>query len=69
MRPVAAHLEYHASHGREPGPCSVCMHRADAETVSFSRVRVDDSLVRFYYAPHSPHLGIPGTPSVTLNRT
>lgn len=41
---------FHRSHRPEPGPMSVCMHRADASTVSLSRVRVNAREVEFRYA-------------------
>ena len=34
------HLAYHESHRPARGPASVCMHRPEAHTVSFSRVEV-----------------------------
>jgi hypothetical protein len=45
---------FHHSHEPEPGPLSVCMHRPDASTVSFSRVRVDSRSIEFYYQPGPP---------------
>jgi hypothetical protein len=47
-------LDYHRSHVPDRGPCSVCMHREDAKTVSFSRVRVNARQATFRYAPASP---------------
>jgi hypothetical protein len=47
-------LMFHQSHLPERGPDSPCMHRADAETVSFSWVTVTDSEVSFYYSAGSP---------------
>ena len=63
-----AHLAFHESHAPERGPHSPCMHRPDAETVSFSHVRVDAQSVRFDYTPHSPCRGRPEPPPVTLAR-
>ena len=51
---------FHASHLPAPGPLSVCMHRPDASTVSFSRVTVTDTLVEFYYQPGPPCAGARG---------
>lgn len=47
-------LMFHQSHLPERGPGSPCMHRADAETVSFSWVTVTDSEVSFHYSAGSP---------------
>ncbi len=47
-------LMFHQSHLPERGANSPCMHRADAETVSFSWVTVTDSEVSFYYSAGSP---------------
>jgi hypothetical protein len=46
--------DYHRSHVPERGPYSVCMHREDARTVSFSRVRVEGREAEFRYLPVSP---------------
>jgi hypothetical protein len=62
------HRAYHESHLPERGPRSVCMHRPEAETVSFSHVEVDAREVRFHYAPHSPCRGRPRGAAVTLPR-
>jgi hypothetical protein len=61
------HLEYHASHHPSSGPYSPCMHRPDAETVSFSRIEVVPGRVRFHYVPHSPCRGLPRAGAVTLD--
>jgi hypothetical protein len=45
---------YHASHSPKGGAYSVCMHRDDAETVSFSRIRVTRNQVEFCYTPSAP---------------
>ncbi|WP_306536654.1 NRDE family protein [Geobacter sp.] len=45
---------YHASHDPEAGPFSVCLHRPDAKTVSFSHIRVDAGTVLFRYWEGSP---------------
>ncbi len=45
---------FHSSHAGGPSAYSTCMHRRDAETVSFSRVRVTGSRVEFLYHPGAP---------------
>jgi len=44
----------HASHLPERGPFSICMHRADAVTVSYTEVIVSERRVTFRYLPGSP---------------
>ena len=51
---------FHASHGPGPDAYSTCMHRPDAETVSFSWIKVTDSDAAFYYTPAAPCQHIPG---------
>lgn len=46
--------DFHASHLPARGPYSPCMHRADAETVSFSRITVTEDNIEFWYHPLSP---------------
>jgi hypothetical protein len=46
--------EFHESHDPARGPFSVCMHREDAATVSFSRVKVCNGAAEFTYQPLSP---------------
>lgn len=53
-------FSFHQSHAGQPGAHSPCMHRADAETVSFSWVKVTASEVEFYYAPGAPCRSRPG---------
>lgn len=56
--PTVQRLEhYHASKLPEPGALAVAMERADAWTVSHSRVSVDDARVVMSYTPGVP----PGT--------
>jgi hypothetical protein len=62
------HLLYHESHQPERGPYSVCMHRSDAKTVSFSRVQVDPRGAEFHYSPRSPCRGRPEDAPVRLPR-
>ena len=51
---------FHQSHGPAPSAYSACMHRADAETVSFSWIRVTHSDVDFFYTPAAPCKCSPG---------
>jgi len=63
-------FEYHRSHGMgidKPGAHSVCMHRPDAQTVSFTWIDVSRSDVRFFYSPAAPCQWAPGE-SVSLPR-
>jgi hypothetical protein len=55
-RPLDPALLYrfHSSHGAKPDAYSTCMHRSDAETVSFSWVMVTRKAVRFLYSPGAP---------------
>jgi len=53
LNPVSL-LVFHQSHWPERGPYSPCMHRADAETVSFSWVTVTDAEASFYYSAGPP---------------
>ena len=50
---------FHASHGSSPDAYSPCMHRADAETVSFSWVTVTRHAIRYLYSPAAPCRSIP----------
>ena len=45
---------FHRSHRVERGPWSVCMHRDDAETVSFTHVNVSARRVQMHYSPDAP---------------
>ena len=44
----------HRSHGSERGPCSHCMHRSDAVTVSYTEVIVSRLMATMRYAPGNP---------------
>jgi len=46
--------DFHSSHGERASPYSCCMHRDEAETVSFSCVEVTSREARFAYSPGSP---------------
>lgn len=56
-------FSFHSSHSPAPGPYSPCMHRPDAETVSFSRVRVTAEEVEFFYSPAAPCQWVAGETS------
>lgn len=45
---------FHESHEPHAGARSCCMHRADAETVSFSWLRVGGDRVDLFYVPGAP---------------
>ncbi len=47
-------LRFHESHGAHGDAYATCMHREDAETVSFSRVRVTGGDVEFHYSAGAP---------------
>lgn len=59
---------FHASHGESPSAYSPCMHREDAQTVSFSWVVVSRDEVRFLYSPVAPCQSAPSAPQI-LRRT
>ena len=56
--PAAGNSEWlrriHRSHGELAGAFSVCVHRDDASSVSYSEVLVDQSRVSMSYRPGSP---------------
>jgi len=64
----ADYLRFHRGHLPRRGAHSVCMHRPNAHTVSFSWIRVDTNFVRFFYTPHAPHAGVNREDAVTLPR-
>jgi hypothetical protein len=47
----------HRSHFPQPGPYSICMHRADAATVSFGEVAVSANQAVMRYQPGAPCRG------------
>lgn len=51
---IGDYLTMHTSHYPEKGPFSVCLHRDDAKTVSFSHITVRRHSIRFRYWPGSP---------------
>jgi hypothetical protein len=52
-------LAFHQSHEPRPSAVSVCMHREEADTVSFTHVAVDEQHVALAYRPGSPCAGAP----------
>lgn len=48
------HISFHASHGDKKNHRSVCMHREDARTVSFSHILVTNKRIEFNYHNGSP---------------
>jgi Transport and Golgi organisation 2 len=59
--------ELHRSHIPERGRRSVCMHRDDAETQSFSRVTVDPLAITLVHIPDAPCRGT-ALPPLSLDR-
>ncbi|HEV8146185.1 MAG TPA: NRDE family protein [Bryobacteraceae bacterium] len=51
---VESLYSFHLSHGQQRGPYSTCMHRADAQSVSFSWVKVGGGGIDFLYSPDAP---------------
>jgi uncharacterized protein with NRDE domain len=51
---------FHQSHGSGPSAYSTCMHRTDAQTVSFTWIDVTEHNVRFFYSPAAPCQWAPG---------
>jgi len=51
---------FHEDHGPRRDAYSPCMHRPDAETVSFSWVKVTPEEVDFFYSPAAPCKWAPG---------
>jgi transport and Golgi organization protein 2 len=52
----------HQSHLPEKGPFSICMHRADAKTVSYTEIVATKAGAAMRYAAGSPCAKKPGTP-------
>jgi Transport and Golgi organisation 2 len=44
----------HSSHAPEPGPLSVCMHREDACTVSYTEISLQGQVASTYYIAGAP---------------
>jgi Transport and Golgi organisation 2 len=53
-------LAFHRSHAPARSAYSTCMHRADAETVSFSWIQVSREKTDFFYTPGAPCENLPG---------
>jgi hypothetical protein len=53
--------EFHRSHRPEPSAWSVCMHRLEAETVSYAEIRIGEGEVSLRYVEGSPCLDGPAT--------
>ena len=51
---------FHRSHAPARGAYSTCMHRADAQTVSFSWIQVSRKETDFFYIPGAPCEKLPG---------
>lgn len=51
---VRQFINYHTSHEPVPSAFSVCMHREDAHTVSFSHLQVNQHEIHFHYYAGSP---------------
>ena len=49
---------FHTSHAPVRSAYSPCMHRADAQTVSFSWVKVAHTKIEFLYCPEAPCSGV-----------
>ena len=51
---------FHTSHANGPSAYSPCMHRPDAETVSFTRIAVKHNSIEMFYSPDAPCRQKPG---------
>lgn len=51
---------FHMNHGSGPSAYTVCMHRPDAHTVSFSHIQVTKKESGFYYSSAAPCRSVPG---------
>jgi len=56
----------HSSHGGAAGPFSVCAHRPDAGTVSYSEIAFDASIATFRYIRGAPCLNSLGALTLTI---
>ena len=54
MKSTEALLAFHSQHHPEHSHMSVCMHREDAQTVSFTRIQVSKDSMKMNYVPGSP---------------
>jgi len=48
----------HRSHENGPGPFSICVHRPDVRSLSYSEISVEENNVSFVYFPGSPCLAV-----------
>ena len=48
------HRRLHSSHLPEKGAYSVCMHRSDAQTVSYSEITIFDNQASFHHCDGAP---------------
>ncbi len=53
---------FHRSHAPECGPNSICMHRPEAATVSYTEIDVSPGKVRLTYTPGAPCCTAPVAP-------
>jgi len=60
---------FHQSHSPTRSAYSVCMHRLDAETLSFSRIAVSRAEIDFFYTPAAPCEQAPGVRLKLTRRT
>jgi len=44
----------HGSHANGPGPFSICVHREDVQTLSYTELACDEKSVRLTYSPVNP---------------
>jgi hypothetical protein len=56
---VEALRAFHACHGTAASAYSPCMHRPDAQTVSFSQIQVSQDEISFLYSPAAPCRQLP----------
>ena len=59
---------FHRSHAPARSAYSTCMHRPDAETVSFSWIRISELAATFYYTPAAPCQQVAGVSMRILRR-
>jgi hypothetical protein len=55
----------HASHAGAPGPFSVCVHRSDVKTLSYSEIECTSAVVRMGHFVGSPCAGMASDPMKT----
>ncbi len=61
----AALARFHQSHAPAPGPFSVCMHRDNAQTVSYSHLQIAAPQIAFNYFPQAPCASAGAAPYAT----